>query len=36
MNLYRDELAEPYVIHTGDLQVKDGIVYLPLYMTMFL
>ncbi|MBR2855616.1 ATP-binding protein [Candidatus Saccharibacteria bacterium] len=33
---YQDELASPYVIHTSDLQLKEGITYLPLYMTMFL
>ncbi len=26
-------LAESYVLHTGDVEVKDGIIYLPLYMT---
>ncbi len=25
-------LAESYVLHTGDVEVKDGVVYLPLYM----
>lgn len=26
----------PYVLHTGDLKEEDGIVFLPLYMTMLL
>ena len=25
-------LAESYVLHPGDVEVKDGIIYLPLYM----
>ena len=29
-------LSTPYVIHTSDLAEKDGIVYLPLYMTPLL
>lgn len=30
---YGDYLSTPYVLHTSDLKVEDGIVYLPLYMT---
>lgn len=26
----------PYVLHTKDLKIQDGITYLPLYMTMLL
>ena len=26
-------LDSPYVLHTKDLEVRDGITYLPLYMT---
>lgn len=26
-------LNTPYVLHTKDVEVKDGLVYLPLYMT---
>lgn len=29
---YGNYLAMPYVIHTSDLKIKDGITYLPLYM----
>lgn len=29
-------LSTPYVLHTKDVEVKDGIVYLPLYMTPLL
>lgn len=30
---YGNYLSTPYVIHTSDLKVEDGITYLPLYMT---
>ena len=33
---YREYLSTPYVIHSGDYAEKDGITYLPLYMTMCL
>lgn len=33
---YKEYLATPYVIHTSDLEQKDGIIYLPLYMTQLL
>lgn len=33
---YKEYLSTPYVIHTSDLEQKDGIVYLPLYMTPLL
>jgi len=33
---YKGYLATPYVIHSSDLEQKEGIVYLPLYMTPFL
>ena len=33
---YKNYLSTPYVIHTSDLAEKDGIVYLPLYMTPLL
>ena len=29
---YGKYLATPFVLHTGDLVEKDGVVYLPLYM----
>ena len=29
-------LNTPYVLHTKDLEIKDGITYLPLYMTPLL
>nr|WP_293535044.1 hypothetical protein [Prevotella sp.] len=25
-------LAEAYVLHPGDVEVKDGVIYLPIYM----
>lgn len=36
MKKYDNYLATPYVIHTGDYKEEDGIVYLPIYMTMLL
>ncbi len=36
MNLYNEQMNTPYVLHTKDLKEDEGIVYLPLYMTMFL
>ena len=29
-------LGESFVLHTKDLSVKDDVVYLPIYMSMFL
>lgn len=29
-------LNTPYVLHAKDLEIKDGVTYLPLYMTPFL
>ena len=33
---YYEQLHTSYVLHTGDLKVEDGIVYLPVYMTPLL
>lgn len=33
---YGQYLSTPYVLHTKDVEMKDGIVYLPLYMTPLL
>lgn len=30
---YASAIAEPIVLHTADVKVEDGIIYLPLYMT---
>ena len=30
---YHEQLCTPFVLHTEDLKEKDGIVYLPVYMT---
>ena len=35
-NKYAEQTHIPYVLHTGDLKEEDGIVFLPLYMTMLL
>ena len=36
MKKYREQMNISYVLHTKDLKEEDGIVYLPLYMTMLL
>ena len=33
---YGEQISHPCVIHTSDLQEKDGVLYLPLYMTPLL
>ena len=33
---YNSYLANPYVIHTGDYKEDNGIIYLPVYMTILL
>ena len=35
-NKFAEELNEAFVLHTDDLNVKDGIIYLPVYMTICL
>ena len=35
-NKYTEQLNEAFVLHTDDLRVKDGITYLPVYMTICL
>jgi hypothetical protein len=30
---YGEQLATPYVLHSGDVKVEEGITFLPLYMT---
>ena len=36
INKFREYLSTPYVLHTKDVVQKDGLVYLPLYMTQLL
>lgn len=33
---YKEYIDTPYVIHTQDLREENGIIYLPIYMTMLL
>jgi predicted AAA+ superfamily ATPase len=33
---FKGKVGQPYILYTKDLQVKDGIVHLPIYMAMFL
>ena len=35
-NKYAEELNTAIVLHTKDLQEKDGIIYLPVYMAWLL
>ena len=32
-NKYAQQLSTAYVLHSSDVKVEDGVVYLPLYMT---
>ena len=36
MKKYKEQTNIAYVLHTKDLKEENGIVYLPLYMTMLL
>jgi hypothetical protein len=36
MAKYASQLSTAYVLHSGDVEQRDGIVYLPLYMTPLL
>jgi len=36
MEKYPNQLSTPYVLHTGDVKVENGITFLPLYMTPLL
>ena len=36
MKKFKEYSAEPIILHTGELKEKDGVLYLPLYMTMLL
>lgn len=33
---FKDQLNTPFILHTKDLKAEDGIIFLPLYMTMLL
>lgn len=33
---FKGRYSQPYILYTKDLNIKDGILHLPLYMTMFL
>lgn len=36
INKFNRKLGKKYLIHAKDLNIKDDIIYLPVYMTMFL
>ena len=33
---YGEQLHTPYVLHSADLKIEDGITFLPLYMACLL
>ena len=33
---FAEQLSMPYIIHSGDYQEKEGVIYLPLYMVPLL
>ena len=33
---YNNNLDIPYVIHTSDLKIENGITYLPIYMLILI
>ena len=33
---YRNYLSTPYVLHSKDVETRDGLVFLPIYMTPLL
>lgn len=36
MTKFKGRYKEPYILYTKDLMIKDGIIHLPIYMTIFL
>ena len=36
MNKFGEYITTPTILHTADVQVKDGFIYLPLYMAPLL
>lgn len=36
MNKFKGRYNDPYILYTKDLMIKDGILHLPVYMTIFL
>jgi len=36
INKYKNHLSTSYVIHSKDVEIKDGLVFLPIYMTPLL
>jgi len=33
---FSSRLSNSYILYTGDVMIKDNIIHLPIYMTMFL
>ena len=36
INKFASKIGNAYILYSRDVMIKDGIVYLPIYMTMFL
>lgn len=36
MEKFKGRYKDPYILYTKDLMIKDGILHLPVYMTIFL
>jgi hypothetical protein len=36
MSRFKSKLSESFILYQKDFLLKDGVVHLPLYMTMFL
>ena len=35
-NRFSSKLVDAYILYTRDVMIKDGVIHLPIYMTMFL
>lgn len=35
-NKFRGKIGQPYILYTRDILIKEDVVHLPIYMTMFL
>ena len=33
---YKDYIGKPYVLHTGDVDIRSNMTFLPIYMAPFL
>ena len=35
-NKFMGKIGQPYILYTKDIQIKEGVIHLPIYMAMFL